>query len=94
MSSWLEASSWKSLAATMQSAASTAVQQAREAKEVASSTVVSIKKSIEDDLTSEYEKAQANAGAQSTDAPPPMPTDNTPTAFERITNVGVALLNP
>lgn len=98
-SSWASwGSEWRdSLAASVQAAGEVASSRLREASELAQEKANTLKKTIEDELSSEYQKSTASSEVDATaHLPPPRPPQKAvpPTALERVTQVGVALLSP
>ena len=86
------ASSWLSnIAASAKSLGEAALSEAQD-------KASKLRKSIEDELSSEYERTTAAADAQQDNsavpAPPPPAQKAAPTAFERVTQVGAQLFSP
>lgn len=85
-------SSWREAAAN-------AASKIKAASETAAEAVTSIKRSIEDELASEYEKTQASSVPASSSSlvpppPPPPSASAVPSTAAAIASVGVALLSP
>jgi hypothetical protein len=85
MSSWLGSR----LAATVNAAS----ELAQQAGDLAAEKAADLKKTIEDELSTEYERTTARESEPALRAPPP-PQTLEPTVLERMTKVGVALLSP